>query len=148
MSTSAKKPNILTLHELLPALSYWGATARLFLISFIAAVVFIIRTSELESAGNSLGQAVLLSGESLLYVVGSFFILEVGFLTIARAYPLRRWHDQLILLGSELLLFLAYFLPYFALIPSWLVAISRYVLFAVLLVLGIRLLVGALYSRK
>lgn len=148
MSKKDKKPNSLTLHQLLPALSYWGATVRLLLIAVVAAVVLLVRSSELESGGLTAVQAFTTAGQAFIYAMGSFLILEVCYLAIARSYPLRQHIDQAILLGSETLLALGYFLPYFMLVPAWFVTVSRFVFVAVLLVIGVRLLIGLLYPKK
>jgi hypothetical protein len=148
MSKKDKKPTSLTLHQLLPALSYWGATVRLLLIAVVAVVVLLVRSSELESNGLSAVQAFLTAGQAFVYSLGSFLILEVGYLAIARSYPVRRHIDQAILLGSEGALALGYFLPYFVLVPAWFVTASRFIFVAVLFVLGLRLLIGLLYSKK
>jgi hypothetical protein len=92
--------------------------------------------------------AFLTAAQAFVYAIGSFLILEVGYLTIARAYPIQRLADQTVLLASDAILALCYFLPYFILVPAWFVTVSRFLFVAVLLVLGLRLLIGLLYPKK
>lgn len=148
MAGKTKKARTLTLHRLLAELSYWGSASRLLLIGFLAAVVFVVRISELESGGMALGSAVTTAGAAFLYAIGAFFIFEVGYLLLARAYRMTRGFDRLAFFSSEAVLVGAYFLPYFALIPSWLVNLSRMIFVAVLLILGMRLLIGLLYGKR
>lgn len=148
MATKTKKSRTLTLHHLIAELSYWGSAVRLLLVGFLAAVVLIVRISELESSGMTLGAATSTAGAAFLYVIGSFLLLEVGYLMLARSYRLVRGLDRLLFFGSEAVLALAYFLPYFALIPAWFVTTSRFLFVAVLLILGMRLLIGFLYGKR
>src|SRR5690349_12300176 len=122
-------------------MSYWGAAVRVLLITVVAAVVLLVRASELESTGLTTASAFLTAGQAFVYAIGSFLILEVGYLTITRAYPVRRYIDQTTLLACEAILALCYFLPYFVLVPAWFVTVSRFLFVAILLILGMRLLI-------
>lgn len=147
-TSTRKSSRVLTLHHLIVELSYWGSSVRLLLLGFLAALIMVIRISELESLGMSLGAAVTSAAGVFIYAVGSFLILEIGYLLIARAYRLVRGLDRLIFFGVESVLAIIYFLPYFAMVPNWLTIVSRYFFVAVLLILGMRLLIGLLYGKK
>ncbi|MBC7746594.1 hypothetical protein H7Y40_01275 [Pedobacter sp.] len=153
MATKKKKHTKsvhLTLHNLIGAVSYWGAATRISVIGFIALAVFLIQVLEQQASPTnmSLLSAVLIEGQMLVYVVVSFFLLDVGYVTIARKYRFAPMQDKVLLISSEFFLGLMYFLPYFAIVSDRFTHVTRFVFVAVLLVLSMRIVLGMLYGKE
>lgn len=142
--SSQKKPP-LTLHRLLIALSFWGTATRALLFSFLAAAVFLVAITEASFAGG-LDREVMV----LIYVLGSFLLLDFGYVLIARAYPIQRAVDVLALVIADALLALLYIAP--KLVVSSNVALTTdpliYVLFIPLVTLTLRMLLGLLFGGR
>lgn len=127
----------LTLHQLLGALSFWGASTRLMLIGFIVLIIFALKLLYLTAGADW-------EIKVIIYVLGSFALLDIGYVMLARAFPSRRRLDILSLLLAETLLLAGYVLPNLVNLPrlSW---IANWAVLIVLLVLGIRALLGLLF---
>lgn len=140
MATTNAKTSRLTLHKLLGAVSFWGSSVRLLLLAFLVAIIFGLRLTYLDTTLTWEAQVVI-------YVLGSFALLDIGYVMLARAFPLDRQFDLLSLFLLEALLFAAYILPNITNVPSlgWL---SNWILLVVLLALAIRGLIGLLFARK
>lgn len=136
----------LSLHHLIVALSYWGTTARVLLLTFIALAVFVLQALEQASGTISLSQAFLTEGQMFIYAIGSFLILDAGYVSVAKGYAFRRSTDQIALLGTELIVSVAYFLPYFAFLPNAFVLLSQWIFVVALVVVSLRLLIGVLFG--
>lgn len=139
MAASTTQPR-LTLHQLLGSLSLWGSSTRLLLIGFIVAVIFALKLLYLDTSLDWELKVVI-------YIIGSFALLDTGYIILVRATPLKRRLDQLGLLGAEIVLAAAYVLPNLAHIPS-LGKLANWTVLIVLLVLAVRALLGLLFSAK
>lgn len=138
MAKKTTKQPRLTLHQLLVAISFWGSATRLLLVAFIVASLFALKmyyqvaTPEWEI-------------KVAIYILGSFALLDIGYVIVARTLPLKRRLDQLSLLGAEAILGLAYVLPNVMYAPS-LSRLASWSVLVVLLVLGVRTLLGLLFT--
>lgn len=139
MATTTKKSQVpqLTLHGLLGAISFWGTSVRLLLMAFLAGAVLAAHVIELPGSYETEIQA-------FIYIVGSFFLLDAGYVMIARALPLKKTFDMAILLVVDLIIGLGYIVPNFAHIPE-LAWSARWTILIVLFVLSIRALIGLLH---
>lgn len=137
-----------SLHHLIVALSYWGTTTRVLLIAFLALAVSFIRVLEqVASSDAPVLSSLLNEGQLIVYSVGSFAILDIGYVMISRAYSFAKRIDVPALLLSETVLALLYFLPYLAVVSDRVAYMTRWVFVAVLVVLALRLVVGMLYGK-
>lgn len=144
MPHQPKTPNPgLSLHHLIVAISFWGSATRLFLIGFIVFSLALVNTIGTQT-GEGYTIAALLTDEiqAFVYVVGSFFILDVGYVMVARRYPLRKLFDTTFLLLAEFVLGLVYVLPHVAFTPSYIAALSQWLLLAALMIVALRLTLG------
>lgn len=135
----------LTLHGLITALSFWGTAVRTLLFGFLAGAVFLVALSEAESA-SAIDTEVMV----LIYVVGSFLLLDFGYVTVARAYKLLPGLDMLMLAAAELLLAALYIAPRLVVNPEVSLRADPllFVIFVPLIVLSIRSLVGMLFGSR
>lgn len=142
---STQKKQSLTLHSLLGALSFWGTATRTFLFSFLAAAVFIVALTEATSETSIDGEILV-----LIYVLGSFLLLDFGYVMIARTYTLQRGLDLLALFAADILLALLYIAP--KLVVSSDITIRTdpliYVIFIPIVALGLRMLLGILFGKR
>lgn len=141
----AKKKAPLTLHSLLVALSYWGTSVRLFLVAFVSLAVFAIALSETDgSTGAVTGEII-----TLIYVLGSILLLDLGYVIIARGLPLQRVLDVMSLVVVDLGLLAIYAGPKLVVTTAvTLVNPVGIVMLIAILVLALRLLMGFLFSTK
>lgn len=142
-STSKKQP--LALHTLLGALSFWGTATRTFLFSFLAAAVFFAALTEANTPSRVDHEVMV-----LIYVMGSFLLLDFGYVTIARTYPLRRSLDVLALIAADIFLALLYIVPKVVVDSAIMLRTDPliYVIFIPIVVLGIRALLGMLFGGR
>jgi len=140
MAKKTTKQPRLTLHQLLVAISFWGTTARLLLITFVVAIIFALKLYYLTTTLEWELQVAI-------YILGSFALLDAGYVIVARTLPLKRRLDQLSLLATEAILGLAYVLPNLIYAPS-LGRLASWSILIVLLVLGVRTLLGLLFTTK
>lgn len=142
---STQKKQSLTLHSLLGALSFWGTATRTFLFGFLAAAVFIVALSEATSEA-SIDSEILV----LIYVLGSFLLLDFGYVMVARTYTLQRGLDLLALFAADFLLALLYIAP--KLVVSSAITIRTdpliYVIFIPIVAIGLRMLLGILFGKR
>lgn len=130
----------LTLHQLLGALSFWGSATRLLLISFFVISIFALKLAYLDTN-------ITWEVQVGIYVLGSFALLDISYVMLARAFPLRRTADTWCLLSVEIFLVAAYVLPYLIAVRglSWFI---NWLLLVVLFVISVRGLLGILFSTK
>ena len=140
MAKKTTKQPRLTLHQLLVAISFWGSTTRLLLIAFVVGVIFALKMYYLTTTPEWELKVVI-------YILGSFALLDVAYVIVARTLPLKRRLDQLALLTTEAILGLAYVLPNMIYAPS-LSKLASWSVLIVLLVLGVRTLLGLLFTSK
>lgn len=134
----------LTLHSLLGALSFWGTAVRALLFTFIASAIFLVALTETQSPSKVDAEIMV-----LIYVLGSFLLLDFGYVTIARAYKLMHGLDLLVLAAAELLLALLYIAPRLVVNPNVTLKADplMFVLFVPLVALSMRALVGMLFGK-
>jgi hypothetical protein len=135
-----------TLHELLGALSLWGATSRMLLFAFMAALLAMLRVA--GSSGDIGAESI--AGEVMLFtlVVSTFVVLDAGYVVISRVLPFARWVDLLVLLATEIALALLYLVPQIAYTSVDLRMFIVWLPVVTLMVLAMRLLLGYLGSTK
>lgn len=135
----------ITLHYLLASLSLWGTTARSLLFSFVAFMVLLISLTESVTATAFDNQLLV-----FIYVIGCFFLLDLGYVLVARAYQLRHRLDWLVLVTAEVILGLLYIVPKIVVSPRVSLQVDPlvYALFIPLLVIAMRVLVGILFGKK
>lgn len=128
----------LTLHNLIVALSFWGSSVRLLLVAFLVAALFILRLFYLETT-------VVWESQVAIYIVGSFALLDIGYVLLARALPLKQRSDAVCLLVLETVLAATYVLPNIVYAPGlgW---FANWTFLIVLLVLSVRGLLGLLFT--
>lgn len=141
----AKKKQSLTLHQLLSALSFWGTATRGMLFGFLAIMTYLVALTETTTSTGADNQFMI-----LVYVLGSFLLLDVGYVMIARAYTLVSKLDVLALVVAESLLALLYIVPKLVISSSTQVLVDplTYVFFIPLVALALRLLVGLLFGKR
>lgn len=139
-TTKKSKNPRLTLHQLLGALSFWGSTTRLLLVGFLVMAIFVMRLIYLDNT-------LLWEAQVVIYVLGSFAVLDIGYVMLARAFPLRKKLDVFCLLTLEILLAATYILPHLISVGglSW---FSNWFILIVLLAVAVRGLLGLLFSTK
>lgn len=135
----ARQPR-LTLHQLLGALSFWGSATRLLLMAFLVLVIFALRVTNLDTTLTWESQVVI-------YVLGSFALLDIGYVMLARAFPLKKKFDVFCLTTLEVLMAATYILPHIIVVGGlgW---FSNWLLLIALLALGVRGLLGILFTTK
>lgn len=142
---SSKKTQPLTLHGLIGALSFWGTAVRTMLFAFLAAAVFLVALTE-ASSDAAVDREIIL----LIYVLGSFLLLDFGYVVVARAYTLQRALDLLVLFLADILLALLYIAPKLVVTADITVRTNPliFVIFIPIIVLSGRMLVGMLFGRR
>lgn len=140
MAKQTKKQPRLTLHQLLGALSFWGSATRLLLIAFLVIAIFILRITNLDTT-------LTWESQVTIYILGSFALLDVGYVMLARAFPLKKTVDFLCLAALEILMAATYILPHIVNLRglSW---FSNWLLLIALLALAVRGLLGLLFSGR
>lgn len=143
---SQKRTTSLSLHELLGAVSFWGTATRAFLFSFVALAVFASALSEAASE-SAIDTEIM----AFVYVIGSFVLLDFGYVLIARTYRLRTFIDRLALYVADIFLTAIYFIPNLVVNPQIHLTTDPllFIVFIPIVVLSLRMLVGILFgSRK
>jgi hypothetical protein len=140
-----KQTPALTLHSLIVALSFWGTAVRTMLFAFLAVAVFVVALSEARTDA-AVDSEILV----LIYVLGSFLLLDFGYVLVARAYTLSRAVDLLALFAADILLGLLYIAPKMVVTADISVRTNPliFVVFIPLIVLSVRMLVGMLFGRR
>ena len=141
---SAKK-RTLTLHELLGSLSFWGTATRTLLFSFLAAIIFVVALSEAATYDAIDGEVV-----TLIYVLGSFVLLDFGYVLIARSYLLPKGLDLLALAAADIIIALLYIVPKIVVVPQETSVTNPllYIVFIPIVCLSIRMLLGMLFGKR
>lgn len=140
MAKKTTKQPRLTLHQLLGALSFWGSATRLLLLAFLVFVIFALRITNLNTTLTWESQVVI-------YVLGSFALLDIGYVMLARAFPLKKRVDTFCLVVLEILMATTYILPHLVSVRG-LAWFSNWFVLIVLLALGVRGLLGLLFSSR
>lgn len=140
-SKQRKQP--LTLHGLLAALSFWGTATRTLLFGVLWLAVVVVALSEATTAARFDMEIM-----TAIYVLGSYMLLDFGYVSIARAYPLVKQLDVAALVIAEVLLAALYIVPKVVVSQSVVLRVDPLVFafFVPLVVLSLRMLVGILTS--
>lgn len=141
--TIVSKKQKLTAHGLLGSLSYWGSAARFLLVGILIVFAFLINLS-----GDSSAQYVDTEIMFLIFGLGTLLLLDLGYVTAARALPLNRQGDRWMVMLSDLGIGAFFILPSLIQLNvdgNKLRAIS---LLAVLFLLTLRSLVGLLFAKR
>ena len=142
---SSKQTQSLSLHSLLGAISFWGTTTRGLLFSFVALAVFISALSETTSANG-----IDIETMTFAYVLGSFLLLDFGYVLIARTYQVRSAIDRFALYVADIFLAALYFIPNLLVNPQIRLATDPllFIVFVPVVVLSLRMLVGFLFGSR
>lgn len=86
----------------------------------------------------------------LIYVLGSFLLLDFGYVMVARAYRMQGVLDMLVLIGAELILALLYIAPKLVVSSETVVRVNPllFVVFIPIIVLSLRMLLGMLFGKR
>jgi hypothetical protein len=143
--TAKKQKRPLTLHELVVALSFWGTAVRTLIFGFIAAAVFVAALSEITTSA-----AIDNEVQVLIYVLGSYLLLDFGYVTVARTYRLQSTLDIVALIAADIFLALLYIAPKIVVDSNIRLTADPlvYVIFVPLVVLGLRMLLGLLFGKR
>lgn len=145
MTKKTSQKSSLTLHGLLIALSFWGTAVRTLLFCFLAAAVFFVALTEAPSVG-AVDDEIM----TVIYVLGSFLLLDFGYVMVARTYVLQKGLDVLALLVADLLLALLYIAP--KVVVSSDISLKTnpllYIIFIPLVAIGMRMLLGMLFGGR
>lgn len=142
---STKQKQDLTLHKLLGALSFWGTATRTLLFGILATAVCIVALTEATTDTAIDGEIIV-----LIYVLGSFLLLDFGYVLVARAYTLHRNLDLLALFVADTLIAMLYIVPRLV-VSSDVTAKTDPLLFVVfipIITLGLRMLLGMLFGGR
>lgn len=137
------KKEFLTLHGLLGALSFWGTAARGLLFAILAAAVFVVALTEVSSNAGFDNEIML-----FIYVLGSFFVLDAGYVLISRTYRLLKPLDLLALAGAEVILAMLYIVPKVVVSQDIVLRVEplTFAIFIPIIALSIRMLMGLLFG--
>lgn len=139
MAKSKKTKQQLSLHSLFGAVSYWGTTVRTLLLAFLAGAIFAARVI---SAPDSYAHEL----QVFVYIVGSFFVLDTGYVMIARSMSFGTMTDATLVILADLLIGTSYVVSSFANAPI-LSSISTWSIIIVVFILSIRALAGLLVAN-
>lgn len=136
--TTKKSTSRLTLHELITTLSFWGSSVRILLVAFLVTALFVLRLTYLNTT-------VAWESQVAVYIIGSFALLDLGYVLLARALTLKRRLDIVSLLLLEALLAATYVVPNIAYAPA-LAWFANWTFLIVILALAVRGLLGLLFT--
>ncbi len=141
MAHQSHPPHLL-LHKLIGALSYYGTSVRTILFGFVLAIAVVLGVT---SGGLSAGA----SFENYVYIVGSFLLLDAGYVTIARALPISTESiDQVLFLAMLVILALLIIFPYFATAPAGLLITAKESFLFALFALTLRMVLGFFVGHR
>ncbi len=135
----------LTVLGLLSSISYWGTTARVLLASVMIWFAYVLNLSHVGTA-----DARTFDSETIYLIFGltTLVIADLGYMVAARALPINKNVDRLVLIFGDLLL------AGFLIAPSLIIMTVqanqlRLVAFvAALLIVSLRILLGLLYGKR
>jgi len=141
MSRTTPPPHLL-LHDLIGALSYWGTTVRMLLVGFLLLIANILVLLD-----GSVSHTITEYAAQYLYLLGSLFVLDAGYVTVARALPLSvPALDKMLFFTVLILLSLLVILPYFVVVTPGVVVSLKWIFLVSLFVLALRLVVGMFFG--
>lgn len=143
MATTTHPPHLL-LHNLIVALSYWGTTVRMLLIAFVLLLANVLMAVE-GSSNYTLSEYAV----QYIYVIGSLFLLDAGYVTVARALPVAAGvFDRVFFLLLMAGLGFVAVLPYFVAVPQGVIGSVKWLFLVSLFVLTLRIVVGFFFGRQ
>lgn len=143
MATAYKPPHLL-LHTLVVSLSYWGTAVRLLLIGFVLFFASLLAVLDVDTTMSFQSHAA-----QFIYLLGSLFLLDAGYVTIARSLPFTlEIVDQVFFVTLMFSLSLVIVLPYFAAVPDAVYVSNGWVFLVALFVLSIRLVLGLFFGHR
>lgn len=144
--STTKRSESITLHGLLGAVSYWGTATRFMLVSILVFVAFLANVAfvDVSSANYIIGEVQI-----LIYALIILVTTDLLYVLVARSLPLEPKFDRWALIAADVVIASCFIAPSFLTIASahstGLRVMSPIV---ALLVVGMRILVGLLYSKK
>lgn len=141
--TTKKAKTPLTAHGLLGSLSYWGTSARFMLIGILILFAFLLNLS-----GGNTAEYVDTEIIFLIFGLGTLLLLDLGYVTAARALPLNKRFDRWMVMLSDVMLGAFFVLPSLIQINvdgNRLRAVS---LLIALFILSLRSLMGLLFAKR
>lgn len=133
----------LTAHKLLGSISYWGTFARFLLVGILIAFAFVLNLS-----GDSSASYIDTEIYFLIYGFMTLLILDIGYVTAARALPLNKVVDRWVVMMSDLLLAALFVAPSLVIMTADTNKLRIISLLAALLVVSMRILVGLLFTKR
>ena len=141
----SKKNDRLTVLGLLGAISYWGVTARVLLASVFIWFAYILNISHIGTAEWREFDAETIF---LIFGLSTLLVADLGYTVAARALPIHKNTDRLMLIFGDLVL-AGFFIAPSLLIMSVNAGQLRLVaLILALLVVSVRVLMGLLYGKR
>jgi len=142
--TKSVQPHLL-LHNLIGALSYWGTTVRVLLIGFVLGFAVLLHV--VDSLTLPTTESYVLS---YLYIMSCLLLLDAGYVTMARAQPLKpRMLDRMVLWVALIVLSVVAVAPYFVIVTTDLFnSLTTWLLLVVLFILALRLVLGMIVSTE
>ncbi|NCU30287.1 hypothetical protein EOM57_00625 [Candidatus Saccharibacteria bacterium] len=145
ISTLSKKESP-TLHGLLGSISYWGTATRFLLVSMLVFIAFVLNISliDVSSPYYVIGEA-----QVLIYALGILILTDLLYVMVARSKPLDQKLDRWVVILADIVIASCFIVPSFVSVAA-VHATGLRVLSPIvaLLVVGIRVLLGLLYSKK
>ena len=138
-----KETSKLTVHGLLGSISYWGTFARFILVGTLIAFAFL-----LNLGGDSTAAYIDTEILFLIYGFTTLLILDLGYVTAARALPLSKVVDRWVLMMSDVVLAAFFLVPSIVQIGTSGNRVRLVSLIAALLVVSVRILVGLLFAKR
>lgn len=133
----------LTAHGLLGAISYWGTSARFLLVGLLIAFAFVLNLSG-DSSTSYIDTEIIF----LIYGLSTLLILDLGYVTAARALPLSKIADRWTVMLSDLALAAFFVVPSLVQITADANKLRVISLLGALLVVSVRILIGLLFAKR
>ena len=135
----------LTAHGLLGALSYWGTTARFLLVGVLITFAFAVNLArDAATAYTYIDTEVIL----LIYGLGTLLMLDLGYVTAARALPLNKVVDRWVVMLCDLALAAFFVVPSLVEISADANNLRIISLIGALLVVSMRILLWLLFAKR
>lgn len=133
----------LTAHGLLGSLSYWGTSARFVLVGILIGFAF-----SLNLLGDSSITYINTEIYFLIFGLATLLLLDLGYVTAARALPLNKRVDRWVVMMSDLALVAFFVVPSLVQISADGNVVRAMSLVGALLVVSLRMLVGLLFAER
>lgn len=133
----------LTAHGLLGSLSYWGTSARFLLVG-----ILIVFASVLNLSGDSSASYVDTEIYFLIYGLSTLLLLDLGYVTAARALPLSKVADRWVVMMGDLALAAFFVVPSLVVLTTNANRLRIVSLVGALFVMSVRILIGLLFAKR